>query len=212
MKILKEPRKFELALGYFTRYFRGDTVHDTKLKAHHTIIVNKCAFRSETQNQCQSEQASKWSHYLISRQIWHPTNTFTTNMKLFERAVENFAFLGLELDESAEKYSLTKNYLFSQFLCVVCIISSIIFFTYDAKTFYEYIMAFILFSVAVMCTTLSVIIPLRAPKLGIWIETLKSLFEDSKWPSLFIKKFIIMLFISEWIDFPDQTYHQFWPM
>lgn len=79
-------------------------------------------------------------------------------MKLFETAIKNFMCLGLAWDESSKKYAYTKKIYFVSFLCALFVFSTLVFLFYEAKTFYEYALAFMAFSSAIAmfiaCTAL----------------------------------------------------------
>lgn len=100
--------------------------------------------------------------------------------KLFERSLENAALFGVEWDESAKEYSYTKKYRAYQFVGGLCINSSILFITYEAKTFYELTMSVIALASAIMSVTISAMVLLKLTALNKWIEKWQILLDESK--------------------------------
>lgn len=103
-------------------------------------------------------------------------------MKLFETALKNFEFLGLEWDESSKKYIYTKNYLvfLFQIQFVLLIISCTLFLIYDAKTFYEYTFEFMLLSTAIMCPLIYIILNFEVNIFNNLIENFQNMVDKSK--------------------------------
>lgn len=107
-------------------------------------------------------------------------------MKLFETALENFAFLGTEWDESSQKYlySLRKK-LVAVCVGLLCFILTFIFLIKDAKTFDEYTEALFICSTAFMCTVITAEIFLKLGTFSEFTRTCKIAIDNSKWTYLF---------------------------
>lgn len=102
-------------------------------------------------------------------------------MKLFETALESFWFLGMEWDESSQKfsYSIKKNVI-SQCVSGAVFISTLIFLVKEAKTFDEYTEALFMCSTAVMCTIITAFIYIKLDMLAEFIRTAKIAAAESK--------------------------------
>lgn len=119
-------------------------------------------------------------------------------MSVLETALESFSFLGLEWDESSQKllYSIKKQFI-SQFLGVLCIISTLIFLTNDAKTFLDYTEALFICSTAVMCNLIYIIFYIKLNELSEFTKISKSFVGERKRTDLF--NCINLLSNKEWI-------------
>lgn len=101
-------------------------------------------------------------------------------MKLFETTLKNFMVLSLAWNESSKKYSFTKKLYCFQFLCVLCMMSCILFFIYDAKTFYEYALAFTAFSGGTVCIVTFIFLDVEMGKFNNFIENCQNMVKKSK--------------------------------
>lgn len=106
----------------------------------HTIIINQL-YRARGLNI--SISAFTFSFNLNGTVI---SRNKSINMRLFETSLNAFAFLGLEWDENSKQFFFAKKLLFSYILSGLCLISSIMFIIYDGNTFYDYLLAFTIFS------------------------------------------------------------------
>lgn len=70
-------------------------------------------------------------------------------MKLFETALTNFAFLGLQWEENSQKYFYTKKCINMLSLCFTCIALTCLFLIHDAKSLVEYTEGLFIFSAAI---------------------------------------------------------------
>lgn len=107
-------------------------------------------------------------------------------MSVLETALESFSILGLEWDESSQKllYSIKKQFI-SQFLGVLCIMSTLIFLTNDAETFLDYTEALFICSTAVMCNLIYIIFYIKLNELSEFTKISKSFVEERKRSDLF---------------------------
>lgn len=101
-------------------------------------------------------------------------------MELYETVLNNFAFVGLEWDESSGKYFFTKKYFAFQFQYILCSISLILFLVYDAKTFGEYTMGLLILFSVFACIIISVTIFLKVNMLFDYIANCKKMLKKSK--------------------------------
>lgn len=101
-------------------------------------------------------------------------------MKIFETALNNFAFLGLEWDENSKKYSCTKKLHIFQFSFVLVFISNILFLIYDAKTFSDYTFELMLCSTAIMCGIICLSISSNVDTFSNLMENCQDMVEESK--------------------------------
>lgn len=101
-------------------------------------------------------------------------------MKLFETALENLAFMGIEWDESALKCFSTKRYLITIALCFTCIISTFLFLVYDAKSLVEYTEGLFIFSTAISCCIISLSAYIKMHVLSDFIKNCKDLINQRK--------------------------------
>lgn len=102
-------------------------------------------------------------------------------MKLFETALENFRFLGMEWDEKSQKFLISLGKMFvSEFCCVVCFVTMLLFVIKDAESFDEYTEALFMCSTAVMCTVIYIFLYIKLDVLSEFIRTSKIELSESK--------------------------------
>lgn len=102
-------------------------------------------------------------------------------MKLFETALQNFWFLGMEWDEGSQKFLISIEKLFvSQSQCVVCFVTMLLFIINEAESFDEYTEALFMGSTAVMCTIIYIFLYIKLNVLSEFIRTAKIALNESK--------------------------------
>lgn len=101
-------------------------------------------------------------------------------MKLLEPAVKNFAYFGLDWDESSNKYVFNKKFFFPPFLTILCSSFCAIYVMYNAVTVYEFIITFVVAFTAAMASIIIIIIKLQVNTLNHFIENCQNLNEESE--------------------------------
>lgn len=134
---------------------------------------------------------SKWISFNLSR----PTSSQNPNfpqyfqggrqfqyikMKFFTTALENFAFLGIEWDESSQKYTFNRKNIIPQIVCVHCITLTLLFLIYDAKSFVEYTETLFILSTAFLCGIVYISVYIKVNVLHNFFESCNSVANMSK--------------------------------
>lgn len=103
-------------------------------------------------------------------------------MQLFETALKNFWFLGMEWDDSSQKfaYSLKKN-LYAYGVSVVCITCTLSFLIHDAVNFDEYTEALFIFSSAIMCNIITTFLYIKLDVLSEFVKICRNSIGESEW-------------------------------
>lgn len=102
-------------------------------------------------------------------------------MKLFETVLQNFWFLGMEWHESSQKLLISIKKMFvSEFCCVVCFVTMLLFLIEDAESFDEYTEALFMGSTAVMCTIIYIFLYIKLDVLSKFIRTARISLNESK--------------------------------
>lgn len=107
-------------------------------------------------------------------------------MKLFETAINNFIFLGLKWHKSAKKYIFSKKQIVLSSLSIPCVIGVICFLIYEAKTFFDYTLTFMILSTAILCLIVNVFLKINVDSLNDWFEIINKVVKQSKWQILLI--------------------------
>lgn len=92
-----------------------------------------------TYDQFEFTLAGKYLHKFFAFDISKGDSiSIDIKMQLFETASANFWFLGMEWDKSSQKFLISFKKLFvSQFNCVVCFVTMLLFLIEDAESFDE---------------------------------------------------------------------------
>lgn len=107
-------------------------------------------------------------------------------MKLFETALKYFWFLGMEWDESSQRYFISfKKMFIPQFLGVICFTTTLIFLIKDAKSFEEYTEALFMCSTAALCTIIYTFFYVKLNEFSAFTKLAKIGFSESKYTSKF---------------------------
>lgn len=101
-------------------------------------------------------------------------------VKLFEIPLNNLAFLGIKWDQGSKKYSCTRKIFIALLLCVLCMILTVLFLIYDAKTFSNYTSAMTVLLAYIMCFIIYVILYLNENMLNKFMENWQQVLETSK--------------------------------
>lgn len=102
------------------------------------------------------------------------------NMKPFETALNNFAFLGLEWDKDSKKYLCTKKFLLSQFSFFLIFTSNILLLVNDAQTFYDYISELMLLLTSILCSIICFVISIKVDAFNNLVENTETLINKSE--------------------------------
>lgn len=101
-------------------------------------------------------------------------------MKLFETAVNNCEFLGMEWNDVSKKYVFAKKFMVISLLSIPCIVQTTLFLIYDAKTFYDYTLISMLFLTAILCCIVNTILKIQVNLLNNWFENWQNFISESK--------------------------------
>lgn len=121
-------------------------------------------------NQFELTLAGEKSHKFFALDILKAK--LNIKMELFETASKNFWILGMEWDESTQKfvYSIIKNF-YAYCVSIMCITLTTFYLIYDAQRFEEYTEALFVCTTAVMCSIITTFI---AIKLDVFSEFIKA--------------------------------------
>lgn len=102
-------------------------------------------------------------------------------MEIFETALENFSFLGMEWDENSQKflYNIKKSAV-TKIVSITCFIFTLLFLMYDAQSFDEYTEALFVCSTSVMCSIITTAIYIKLDMFSKFTKMIKRELNRSK--------------------------------